>query len=205
MLLKKEILVKEDIKKTLKSLDFKPSLSADIWSDSGMQHAYLGVTLHFVNSKKLNLCRIFLGLKELKESHIGDLILFETESLLSEYDTNLHNISRIVTDNAANIKKAYNFNILYNEDDIWEQEIEEIFPVETPPLIFPMHLSCFAHSLQLSLMSFIKEFLSNTEGFKNLCKLIGKVKKSVKATQLLQESSNKTLINPSLTRWASWI
>lgn len=142
-----------------------------------MQHAYLGVTLHFVNLKNFNLTRLFLGLKELEDSNTGQLILLKTETILSEYNKNLQNISRIVTDNAANMKKA--FNTFYSKEEIWEKEIKQIFPLEETSLNFSMNLCCFAHSLQLSIMNFMKEFLAKKDGFKTLCKLI---KKSTKAT-----------------------
>uniref|UniRef100_A0A915E7R6 BED-type domain-containing protein n=1 Tax=Ditylenchus dipsaci TaxID=166011 RepID=A0A915E7R6_9BILA len=71
------------------------SLTCDVWTDSGLNNAYLGVTLHCTDSTA-TLRRICLGLQQLKGSHTGTLIRRETEKILSIYGLCTANAFKVV-------------------------------------------------------------------------------------------------------------
>uniref|UniRef100_A0A915EHD7 HAT C-terminal dimerisation domain-containing protein n=1 Tax=Ditylenchus dipsaci TaxID=166011 RepID=A0A915EHD7_9BILA len=76
--------VQSVIKEQLSHLPQRFSITCDVWTDSGLKNAYLGVTLHFVDADAV-LQRIFLGLRQLEGSHTSHLIKRETEKLLQVY------------------------------------------------------------------------------------------------------------------------
>ena len=100
------------------------SITLDIWTDKGLKHSYMGIlsknifcdrlensyllgfTLHFCDVDA-NLQRIFLGLKEIKGSHTGNLIRRETEKTLSEFGLSMEKLFKVVTDGASNMSKAF--------------------------------------------------------------------------------------------------
>uniref|UniRef100_A0A915CWE9 BED-type domain-containing protein n=1 Tax=Ditylenchus dipsaci TaxID=166011 RepID=A0A915CWE9_9BILA len=89
------------------------SLTCDVWTDSGLNNAYLGVTLHCTDSTA-TLRRICLGLQQLKGSHTGTLIRRETEKILSIYGLCTANAFKVVTDGGSNMIKAYSKHDIRN-------------------------------------------------------------------------------------------
>uniref|UniRef100_A0A915DP34 HAT C-terminal dimerisation domain-containing protein n=1 Tax=Ditylenchus dipsaci TaxID=166011 RepID=A0A915DP34_9BILA len=77
--------VKAKIIIELGNINRRVSITCDIWSDSSLLHAYLGITLPILQ-KGGRLTRVFLGLVELKESHTADLIRSEVSKLLLEFN-----------------------------------------------------------------------------------------------------------------------
>uniref|UniRef100_A0A915DTA5 Uncharacterized protein n=1 Tax=Ditylenchus dipsaci TaxID=166011 RepID=A0A915DTA5_9BILA len=69
--------LQEGIKDELSKMQQRYSLTCDVWTDSGMKNAYLGVTLHYADVTA-TLRRIFLGLQQLDDSHTGALVRRET-------------------------------------------------------------------------------------------------------------------------------
>uniref|UniRef100_A0A915D893 SUN domain-containing protein n=1 Tax=Ditylenchus dipsaci TaxID=166011 RepID=A0A915D893_9BILA len=94
------------IKEELSKMTQRYSLTCDIWTDSGMKNAYLGITLHYTDSTS-NLRRVFLGLQQLKDSHTDAMIRRETEKILSNYGLSLSNVFKVVTDAGSNMVKAF--------------------------------------------------------------------------------------------------
>uniref|UniRef100_A0A915EI48 PHD-type domain-containing protein n=1 Tax=Ditylenchus dipsaci TaxID=166011 RepID=A0A915EI48_9BILA len=82
--------VQSVIKEQLSHLPQRFSITCDVWTDSGLKNAYLGVTLHFVDADTV-LQQIFLGLRQLEGSHTSHLIKRETEKLLQVYGISLSN------------------------------------------------------------------------------------------------------------------
>uniref|UniRef100_A0A915DFG9 HAT C-terminal dimerisation domain-containing protein n=1 Tax=Ditylenchus dipsaci TaxID=166011 RepID=A0A915DFG9_9BILA len=99
--------LQDTIKVFLSKLLHRFSLTCDIWSDSGLKNAYLGVTLHFVDAEA-NLRRVFLGLRQLNGSHTSSLIRRETEKLLQEYGLTFSSAFKVVTDGGSNVVKGFN-------------------------------------------------------------------------------------------------
>lgn len=211
------------IKDVVTNLSYQPSLTADVWSDFGLQHAYLGVTLHCVNLHKRHLTRFFLGLTKLHGNHTGELIHEKTEEVLQRYNLKLADIYKIVSDNGSNMIRAFKhdtedfevgqsdyveiddelFIDSYGSDLDVDNDITSIDSCFTENVAINTNMfkriSCFAHSLQLCVMKFLKEYVEHTTGFSNMCKLIGRVKKSVSAIQAIKKEAGKNLIAPSNT------
>uniref|UniRef100_A0A915ER83 Chorein N-terminal domain-containing protein n=1 Tax=Ditylenchus dipsaci TaxID=166011 RepID=A0A915ER83_9BILA len=99
--------LQEDIKDNLSKMQQRYSLTCDVWTDSGMKNAYLGVTLHYADVTG-TLRRIFLGLQQLNDSHTGALVRRETEKILCNYGLSLTNAFKVVTDAGSNMVKAFN-------------------------------------------------------------------------------------------------
>lgn len=204
----------ENIKLFLKSCLNTPSITLDIWSDPGLRHAYLGVTLHVVDSFEKQLKRIFLGLMSLSGKHTHDLIKKESENILKLYSLTLDNVFKIITDNGANVVKAFK-----EEETDSSSEDEDIYLVvedldldnfntenqDNLNTLFPKRASCFAHSLQLVVMEFINQYVKNLPAFDILNTVVKKIKYSVLLKQELQKLTKKTVISVSLTRWGSYI
>ena len=89
------------------------NLTLDIWSDRRMR-AYLGVTAHYVVHGMHELSSSLLACSRFSGSHTGDRVAAELESTLDMYDIK-HKIDYVVTDNAANMKKAMTC-LLYTSD-----------------------------------------------------------------------------------------
>jgi len=77
----------------------------DLWTDPAMLNSYIGITLHFVcGSKLVYRC---IGIKQIIGSHTGENIKKHVKEKLAEFGLNLNDIFAIVTDNGANIIRAF--------------------------------------------------------------------------------------------------
>lgn len=97
--------VKDMIKKEFKERTSLIALTTDIWSDTAVS-SYVGVTAHFFDAKMTFQSR-FLGLKKLPLSHSGEIVREKIDKLLEEYGLTNADISKIVTDGASNMVKAF--------------------------------------------------------------------------------------------------
>ena len=122
----------------------------------------------------LKLCSYTLACERFPRKHSGANIVYHFDQIMKEYGVK-HKVEYIITDNAANMKKAFNVSfressdddtndgdddsgssvVLFDEDDcdgagIW-QEHEDIDTVhcEISDTAKKGRLSCFAHTLQL--------------------------------------------------------
>ena len=73
----------------------------DIWADTGIS-SYLGITLHYFDENFV-LQNRFLGIKKLHYYHSGVAICAALEEFLLDYQLSLDDISKVVTDGAANM------------------------------------------------------------------------------------------------------
>ncbi|CAF1208015.1 unnamed protein product [Adineta steineri] len=88
------------------------TLTIDGWSDR-RSRSFLGITCHFIDYKmKPDTCLI--DFVRLKGSHTADNIYRTTERVLDHYNLK-EKIFKIVTDNAANMVKAFKFGLLAND------------------------------------------------------------------------------------------
>ena len=150
------------------------SLTVDIWSDRVMR-SYLGITAHVIVQQNdgrqpsevtCNLQPLLLSFQRFVGPHSGENISSVFEEVLHSNDIK-NKVDYIVTDNAANMKAAFEtkFNVPLNnyddqnlcdtedEDDaMWEDlpDGDDQFQIEVI-LGSPSNqrLSCFAHTLQL--------------------------------------------------------
>lgn len=83
------------------------SVAVDIWSDRKLR-GFLGVTGHVmeVSDNSLNLKSYLLGCSRFKGSHTGEKISTAFESICEKYSIR-NKLDYILTDNAANMKKAF--------------------------------------------------------------------------------------------------
>lgn len=96
------------------------NLTVDIWSDRKMR-AYLGVTCHFVTVDEHacpKLQSLLLNCHRFSGSHTGERIASEFESILDAYEIK-QKVDHVITDNAANMKKAMTLTLSceYDDDD----------------------------------------------------------------------------------------
>uniref|UniRef100_A0A915DYR1 Uncharacterized protein n=1 Tax=Ditylenchus dipsaci TaxID=166011 RepID=A0A915DYR1_9BILA len=202
------------MKKCIKDLTIRPSITLDLWTDESYKHAYLGVTLHFVRRSRLE--RMFFGLREMDKDHTAENILTATEELLGKFDLSLDRIFKIVTDNGSNVVAAFkdiqiiDFNTEYVDDDDDDEDYDEgnlsNIPDESILLeAFPQRISCFAHSLQLVILKFFKDDVIFFSGYKKMMDVVKKVKISPKLKKELHKRCGATVKLPSTTRWGSLI
>jgi len=127
------------------------SLTTDIWTDR-RAHAFLAVTVHVFGEGKPN--SYLLDFKSFDGSHTGTRIAEALENSVSRYGIQ-EKIRTIITDNAANMKKAMSVfldaqesgDAVFDDPSLWEDEQEN----ETVEVLGDNteHLACFAHTLQL--------------------------------------------------------
>jgi hypothetical protein len=98
---------KKLLKNLLSNLDYPISITTDIWTDVSLSHSYIGITAHFIKSARIKSA--FLGLVEIRGSHTADLINQKVSDLLEFYNIDLDkDVYKVVTDNGANMKAAFN-------------------------------------------------------------------------------------------------
>ena len=143
------------------------NLTVDIWTDRKMR-AYLGITAHYISCNEKNqskLCSSLLGCNRFEESHTGELIAAEIERLLDTFIFK-RKIDYIITDNAANMRKALTISFegidssdcgsdetMIDEPDLWQDlDIDEGREVDVTinANLQSERLSCFDHSLHLT-------------------------------------------------------
>lgn len=100
------------------------SLTTDIWTESLNTRSFLGLTAHFLVEEQHK--SIVIGVVEMTERHQSEYLKMSLLNLIDNWNINIENILAVVSDNAANIKKA----------------IIDAFGADK-------HLPCFAHTLNL--------------------------------------------------------
>ena len=157
--------IQTDIKEKLISPK-SVNTTLDIWSDRRMR-SYLGITCHYISMDNFTLCTVLLACTRFTGTHSGDRIAAEVESILTFYNIK-DKVDYYLTDNAANMKKA--FTIAFNNSDdsckeveldgedvehpeLWESiddDVEkEIIETLTTYANKSERLSCFDHTLHL--------------------------------------------------------
>ena len=205
------IQMEEKVKKTVEGAA-SLSLTVDIWTDR-RNHAFLAVTGHtFV---KLSPKTFLLAFECFKRTHTGTRIAEEMEKIIVKFNLK-GKVSFVVSDNASNMKKA--FQVLeeclresqgegeMDDDTLWEDleedahaEVSSVFENNTIK-----RLPCFAHTLQLA----IKDGLSTvvTSPVLSKCKALANlVHHSALFKGAFEEKfgENRSIPAVNATRWNS--
>ena len=201
--------LKESIISELKSVT-NVCLTLDLWSNRQMR-AFLGITGHYITEWQLK--SVMLACSRFKGKHTAEKILQEYEETVSSFEIG-HKVSNIVTDNAANMVKAFNFPLpgfesgskpneteayvekLCDETEVCDDDSSGNF--ET----LPNHSSCFAHTLQLVVRDGLNECGSHLRQIiTKASSIVNYIRKSVNASEFLEDQ--KRLQASNTTRWNS--
>ena len=154
-----DALYEEEKRKLLVELDklanVKPSLTVDFWTGCNAK-SYMGATVHYIHESKLKSHVLYFV--EVKPPHTSEVIKDQFEVQLDN-----HGIScfQVVTDNAANMKHAFETELLLTEDENsdssntvceHDDEAAENGDLEywtTIPLKIKGWIGCNAHLIQL--------------------------------------------------------
>ena len=190
------------------------NITLDIWSNRRM-HSYLGITCHFL-TESLELKSLLLSCNML----YGEHILSEFDSVASTFNIT-DKIFQVVTDNASNMRKAFPFLPGFVLEDIdsdsepessGAEEVNEdndiadlssMDEIETNSGKIYHRLSCFAHTIQLSVKDGINECKSLTNSLKKASRIVSHFHKSTTDTECLENVCDKVLIAKNETRWNS--
>lgn len=163
-------------KRKLEKIDYF-SVTADIWTDVLNTVSYLGMTVHYEFKGELQATTI--GVTEMTERHTSEVIGKWMKMILQDWHIDDEKIAVVVTDNAANIKKA----------------VRDIFGSTK-------HIACFAHSINL-----VAEDTMNFQNAISLCTKIKRIvtyfKHSTIAADALRKLTHLKLIQSVDTRWNS--
>ncbi|XP_018374028.1 PREDICTED: zinc finger BED domain-containing protein 4-like [Trachymyrmex cornetzi] len=147
-------------------------LATDIWTEPFNTRSYIGITVQIINFETMQLENLSLGIKELEESHDGNYISKIISEILDEWHIQINSVVAVITDNASNIKKA----------------VRDTFGRKR-------HIPCFAHTLNLV----IQDAIATTPEFQAIVKKVKSIvtyfKRSVKATNALNELQTSNLEN----------
>lgn len=185
-------------------------LTVDLWSNRQMK-GFLGITGHFIIDWMLK--SVMICCKRFKQKHTAENIRHEYEEIISSYDMN-KKITCVVSDNAANIVKAFDFSLpgfeLENTDSVCSDEDDDdcsdefklIDNDEIKSDCLPKHARCYAHTLQLVVNDGLRDCSSNLKSIiGKVSNVVKHVRKSVNASDLLEEE--KRLQTATVTRWNS--
>ncbi|CAF1410431.1 unnamed protein product [Adineta ricciae] len=205
------------------------TITIDLWTDR-RGRSFVGVTGHFLDSRSVPQA-LLLDFLRFKGAHTAENIHNITEQILDKLEIK-DKVFRIVTDNAANMIKAYKFglNVVENhghvlQDDSDQQQDDSSFDFITDDLMTsnewtlidwcdsgkdsvdidtdcPIRVSCFAHSLQLSIRDGLKNSPFLSKSLAKCIKLARRSHKSTKVAELL-EDVGKTIKRSNMTRWSS--
>ena len=204
------------------------SVTIDIWTDRRGK-AFIGVTGHFIDIEFKSQA-VLLDFVRIRGSHTAENIRNWTKDMLEKLGIT-HKIYRVITDNASNMIKAYQFGLVVDDEDQQDQEDssrseEYSFDTNTTEkssfdigwtltdLTSDMNeelvemgqangrLSCFAHSLQLVIRDGLKSVPYLSKTLAKCKELSKKSHKSTKVADLLDDL-DKRLSRSNITRWNS--
>lgn len=200
--------VKECIKSSLieqKSI----SVTADIWSDRTMR-SYLGVTAHVLNSTAsgYTLNTYLLDCRRFRGRHSSEHISAAFDDILDEYNIS-DKVDFVITDNAANMKKAFKVKMAGYSDDGENDSLDEEDMVgeqlDTDFLVGSrQRLSCFAHSLQLVVADGMKEVKVMSRALSKITKLASLLHTSTVFKDKFEAAfgRGKSIPVANVTRWS---
>ena len=157
------------------------AITTDLWT-SRSKHAYIGITIHYVTNQFV-LKNHLLATKEFSDSHTAENLAEILQRILSEWKLSKDAVSAVTTDNCSNI-------------------------VLVIGLAGWMRLSCFSHTLQLS----VERAMAIPEITKVLAlcrRLVSHFNHSAKSSYLLKEKQQNVhhkqhnLVQHVATRWNS--
>lgn len=204
------------------------SLTVDIWTDRVM-HSYIAVTAHtFVNSTPQSGLLQFMPIDG---SHTGQRIAEHIRLVLEEFHLE-GKVSFVVSDNASNMKKAFEvlkellaeeisidhddmINEVDNDDDeqivdesLW-QDLNDDDAIEVSVVLDQSclkRLSCFAHTLQLVVRDGISKLATATGMLAKISKLANNVHQSALFKAAFESKfgvEGKSIPSTNATRWNS--
>lgn len=112
------VLKKEEALKSQLSQALSVNLTVDIWSDRLMR-GFLGITAHYILNNTSHpplLQSALLSMSRFKGSHTGDNIALAFEGILDHFDIR-GKVDHVITDNAANMRKAFQIVFPLVDDD----------------------------------------------------------------------------------------
>ncbi|KAL3048825.1 hypothetical protein OYC64_008329 [Pagothenia borchgrevinki] len=160
------------------------SVTVDIWSDRKMR-GFLGVTAHYLeqDEERIELKSNLLACDRFKGSHTAERLCEQFEAICDEYSIK-NKIDYIISDNAANMRKAFTVCFPTEQED---EDVDEEDDLDDPELWHDLsledqetvdaamakkqRLQCFAHTLQLVVGDGLKETKGTTSSLAKLSKL----------------------------------
>lgn len=201
------------------------STTADIWT--GHKRSYMGVTVHFVDPKSLKMVSSVLVCRRFKGSHTGKEIGKMLASIFSEFNIKTK-IQNVVTDNAVNFAKAFklfpqtttsenddNTASMFDNNELTYTNVGELLETVSDdengdPITLPRHKKCGNHSLNLVASSDANNALKDKQYQKLYNKAMAKVQalsnavtRSSRMSDIVEEMTGKTILQPTITRWNS--
>ncbi|CAC5410303.1 unnamed protein product [Mytilus coruscus] len=136
-----------------------------------------------------------IACKRFKGRHTAENILHE--ECITSFDIN-DKIFCVISDNASNLVKAFNFSVPgYTEDNVDGDFEQGTIETENP---FPQHKRCYAHSLQLVLKDVFEECGQTIQKvIAKVSKIVSHVRKSIFTSEFLEDEKRLQAINA--TRW----
>lgn len=158
--------------------------------------SFFGVTTHYIVNDQLHKC--MLSCSRFKGSHTGDNIYDLYLKVVQDYDIE-DKVSRIVTDNAANMLKAFNCE----EDDVHDYEafdnsLDENSENAILDYIPITHTTCFAHTLQLVVKDGFAQAVQARNVISKAGRFVAFTHRSTKATEILEDSNRLAMANSTL-------
>ena len=176
----------------------------DIWSSRRM-HGYFGMCISYIVDGTLKT-RV-ISCERFKGKHSAENIAAMYTAVASEYGLEKKKLVGMVTDNRANMVKAFQEDECETDSELpdWESKAIDWGEVELEtPIPVPKRYSCIAHSLQLVVIDGLKEAARPITTVLQKCsKLVASIHKSCKATEMLKEAAGCIIPRPNSTRWNS--
>ncbi|MGH0147837.1 UNVERIFIED_CONTAM: hypothetical protein FKN15_073738 [Acipenser sinensis] len=172
-------------------------LTIDIWSNRNM-HCFIVITGHYILN--YNMHSIIVACKRFKGSNIADNIHHMYKETIACYNL-AHHVSTIVTDNAANMVKAFTLpgmEDLAEEEDELEAEGEGVTVTDEFDYLPYERSSRFAHTLQLVVKDGLKEAGQMHTVIAKIANFISHVRNSTTATEIPESSLKLVLANATL-------
>ncbi|XP_062579450.1 zinc finger BED domain-containing protein 4-like [Saccostrea cucullata] len=185
-------------------------LTVDIWSNRQMR-GFLGITGHYIHEWQMK--SVMICCKRFKGKHSAENIRHEYEETVSSYDI-YDKINNIISDNAANMVKAFDFALPGFQEEhksITEEESEsddedncdvDNDMSELCEEIFPKHSRCYAHTLQLVVKDGLGDCSPSLKSIiAKASNIVSFVRKSVVASEMLEDEQRLQAAN--ITSWNS--
>jgi hypothetical protein len=209
------------------------SVTVDLWTDR-TGRTFLGVTSHFCvsSAKALNLKSLVLALRVFQVKHTGEQIYEALIDVLKDHGIQ-DKVTRIITDNGANMVKAIRLvsqkwlddeskeedeedRVVSKEEEDDEldeeidnygqdevQEFDEEFIGLMDKNFANKHMRCFTHSLQLCIKNSLSLIKPYSKLIKKCITIARKSRKVEEFVRLLKKNEHNVIVKPIKIRWNS--